>query len=368
MDTKKVGIVTTHGVPNYGAIIQAYAMQKFLVEELGDEVEFINYVPEKSKRVWRIIKKIKQPKDILRNIYIIINFPAAIKRKIRFNKEKEFVKSNLCLTAECKNEDDILKLPKFDAYICGSDQIWNFLQFDEPIYYLYFTKKIENCKKISYAPSITDKIPEKEYEKLRNYLNNLDAISVREEQDIAQIQPLTSKPVVDVCDPVFLIDPEKWKSIAPKRIIDKPYILLYFLGTNQLARDTVKRIKEITGLTVVHLNINDRDRFNADIDLRTADPLEFISLIRDAEYVCTNSHHCTAFSLMFHKRVTVIRKSNSNSRFDNMIKHCGVESLYFSNDQIPFLTLDDLEVDYSHYDESTEIWIKKSKDFLRDNL
>lgn len=190
---------------------------------------------------------------------------------------------------------------------------------------------------------------------------------VREEADIGQIQMLTDSNVCHVCNPVFLLPPEAWNEIAPKRKIKDPYILCYFLTVSPLAQRTVKRIREITGLKVVYININNTDKLHADVVDYVTGPLDFVSYIRDAEYVCTNPFHCTAFSLIL-KKFIVVGKANANRRMDNLMKQTNIGDRFVKEENASSLMMKDLIVYYENFDSSTKIWIERSKEYLLRNL
>jgi hypothetical protein len=235
-------------------------------------------------------------------------------------------------------------------------------------YFLYFTKNYSCVRKFAYAPSVADPLPEEELGNVRKYLENLDAISVREERDVFQLQPLTDKNVIDVCDPVFLLDDSYWSSIACNHEkIKEPYILCYFLSVSDNAVKTVKKLRELTGLKVVHININNRDKFHSDYNLRSEGPLDFVGLIRDAAYVCTNSFHCSAFSIIFKKNFCVVGKQNANLRMENLMKKAGIKNVFVDAEKVDSWKLENLAVEYGSFNQDVA-WIAESKAYLDQNL
>ena len=58
---KKTGTITFHWANNYGAVLQSYALQQFLVKS-GYDTEIINYIPLRVKLI-QIITDIKNGKS-----------------------------------------------------------------------------------------------------------------------------------------------------------------------------------------------------------------------------------------------------------------------------------------------------------------
>ncbi len=366
---KKIGVITTQYSPNYGALLQTFALQKYLKKHYSEkEIEVINYFPEHSKKFWDIFPNRKGWKNKLLAIYLFLH-PQYIKaKKERLSKLKKFVEDNISCSKAYSEYEELEQLEmEYDTLICGSDQIWNITRHDDPAWFLYFSKEWKECTKIAYAPSVADKIPAGHEEHLKEYLQNLDFISVRESSDIEQLKKYTSKEIWHVCDPVFLLSAQEWSEYFPKvDIIKEPYILCYFISAGDFAADVVKKIRNLTGIKVVYINVNIRDKFNADYDERIADPADFVNYIKNARYVCTNSFHCTAFSILFKKDFLVVPKQSANSRMKSMIDKAGIENRFIYKEKINDLNIQDLEVDYSKC--NLEQWIKESKDYLNEAI
>ena len=254
----------------------------------------------------------------------------------------------------------------YDVFICGSDQIWNMTRHDDPVWFLYFTKGWDEKIKFAYAPSIADKIPPQYYEHVREYIDNLNQVSVRESVDVDQLKEITGKVVFHACDPVFLLSQNEWNELIPSPNIKEPYVLCYFISTGDYAVSVVKKLKEITGLDVLHVNVNVRDRFDSKWDIRNCTPFEFISYIKNATYVCTNSFHCTAFSLLFKKNFIVVPKKTANSRMENLMEKANICDRFVYPEKLLHLSKEELTIDYSK--SNLYEWIKASKKFIFEGL
>ena len=361
---KKIGVITTQYAPNYGALLQTFALQKFLGAHCGEkQVEVINYFPPHVKAFWKLLPGGKGLRNLALNLYLLLNPKFIFKKKKLLNNFRKFIAENITCSKKYYTYEELQKTEDcYDTVICGSDQIWNITRHDDPNWFLYFTKDWENCKKIAYAPSVADKIPQGHEENLRKYLENLSHISVREDVDVQQLQAYTDKEIHHVCDPVFLLNEKEWEAYLPECPIKEPYILCYFISTGDLAADVVKKMRELTGLKVVHVNVNPRDKVNADYDIRTANPFEFASYVKNAAYVCTNSFHCTAFSMLFQKNFVVLKKQMANSRMESLIRASGLDNRFVAKEEVNRLAIDKLKTDYTL--SKMEQFIANSKSYI----
>ena len=366
----RINILTFQFAKNYGAILQAHALSSYIKNDLHEECEIIQYCPVNSDASWKMYKRGYDLRDILRNIYVFFNlkFKREFKEKNRIMQKA--ISELLPLTEQRYTRESILENPPIaDAYICGSDQVWNFVKcFDDPTYFFDFTKSMKNIRKIGYAPSIADPWPKSRWEEFKGYLSNMDFISVREKSDVAVVEHLSGKPVAHVIDPVFLKTRKYWDSLSEDMNISTPYIFCYFLGTNDLAVNLVNKVKQLTGYKIVHLNLNARDRFNSDYNLRAVLPQQFIGLIKNAAYVCTNSFHCSAFSIIFRKNYLVAPKGFANARMESLQETFGLNNRMFVEEMIENMTPELMTVDYSRADAQFAPFKETSKQYLNNAL
>jgi len=366
----RVLILTFQFAKNYGAILQAHALSSYIKENLKEECEIIQYWPEKSDASWRLYLRGWHPKVILRNLYVFFNRSFIKEYKKKNAIMAKAINELLPLTEKKYDYSGIHTNPPLaDAYICGSDQVWNFVKcFDDPTYFFDFTKGMTNVRRIGYAPSIADPWPESRWDEFRGYLSNMDYISVREKSDVEVVEKLSGKHVTHVIDPVFLKSRDYWEKLAIEPDIREPYIFCYFLGTNDLAVNLVKKVHTVSGCKIVHLNLNARDRFNSDYDLRAVSPQQFLGFIKNASYVCTNSFHCSAFSIIFRRNYCVAPKSFANARMESLQEMFGLGQRLFRQEIVDSLNKNSLVVDYSKADELFAPFEKTSKEYLKNAL
>lgn len=325
---KKVGIVSCYFKHNYGSMLQAYATQQIL-DNMGIENETINvdenvdfangkkkyYITQitnftfiKSKLGMiklKFDKKLK--KDLGKNISIRDKKYNEFEQKFRLTYP---YKTYAELTEKCKD---------YSSVLVGSDQLWLPVNVVADYYTLNWVP--DDMNKISLATSFgVSTVPDKYKESYKKFLNRIDNLSVRESAGVKLVSELSDKKATLVCDPTLLLTKQEWMEIQQEeRIIKDKYILCYFLGNNIEHRKFAERLKEKTGYKIVSLNHADEYVKYSDIfaDETPYDigPAEWINLIRNAEYVCTDSFHGTVFSLINNaKFFTFERYSNKNSK------------------------------------------------------
>lgn len=370
----KIGIVTFHRAVNYGSILQAYALSRFLEDSAGNGcVEIIDYQNRAQKNIYRLFEYPRNIKAILRNFHSLVNI-LPLKRK--YEKFYSFVKENLCLTSDSYSESDRESLSenskKYTHLISGSDQIWNVkcADFDEN-YFLAFN----NCsKKIAYAPSLGRMdFTKDEEEYFKCYLKNYDAVSVRESSAVEYLERFCNFRIENVLDPVFLLSANQWDEIAVKPLASEKYILCYFLGNIGGMRDFAKRLSKETGLKIVVLIKSLRDVLSGFETRFDAGPKDFLGLVSNAEYVVTDSFHAVCFSIIYHRRFWAFsplpdaRELGSWMRIPCLLNIVGLEDRILNADNVysknPFS-----DIDFEKADESFAGRIEASKNFLKDAL
>lgn len=363
MISMKIGIITFHRAENYGSVLQAYALNRYIRNiKPGAEVEEIDYESDIQKDIYRILIAPKSILGCARYIHSLLTYKALVRKKRRFTN---FIMEHIPLSDVhgnlCANE---LKqyATKYDSLICGSDQIWNVRCTDSSEYY-FLSFATEGTKKIAYAPSLgLSQFTSDEEKQLKERTSFFDFLSTREPAGANIISFLTGKDVKVVCDPVLLFSAEQWRELSSLvNPVKGPYVLCYFIGDILGMRKYVGRVKRETGISKVIVIIkNLRDigsRFSTQFD---AGPIEFLNLIEHASYVVTDSFHATCFSLLYHTKFWVFVEPNSttkpNSRISNITKiaHCSdrVLNIHNMNDvevdaDIDFATADKYIAEYS---------------------
>lgn len=350
----KVGLSVCYDTKNFGSQLQVLATVK-KIEDLGFETEIIRY--RKKLSISFAIQQLPRffnpyfirsklgamEKRRLIKKHPFVNQQVAVRNK-RFN---DFVKTYFSNLSESYYGWKQLKKyaeSKYDIFLCGSDQLWLPNNLGSHFYTLEFAP--ENKPKIAYATSFgVGQIPWYQKGRTRKYLNRFEYLSTREIRGREIIEDLTGKEVPVVCDPTLLLSAQEWEKLIPMRkVIEDKYIFCYFLGTNPIHREYANRLKQLTGLKIVTIpfldNFVEMDLSFGDYSLYDIDAADFVNLIRNAEYVLTDSFHGSVFSILNHKQfVTFSRfadntKNSRNSRISSLLKLLNLEERHFTNGDI----------------------------------
>lgn len=362
----KICTITCHDVYNHGASLQAYALMTYL-KNRGNEVEIINYKPDYLSRHYKLftIDNPKWEKNIFtKSIYLALKIPCKIpglKRKKSFD---EFREKYLIITKNKYESNEELKknLPKADAFLCGSDQIWNSLHQNgrDLAFYLDFVP--ENKIKASYAASFaTETIDDKYKEMVKKSISKLDGVGIREESGVNIVKKLGIDNAINVVDPVFLLDKKQWNNIGEEKFEEK-YILVYDFDNNPLVEKLARDISKAKGCkiyTISHYKAGYEDK-----SFRYSGPETFVSLVRDAEFVISNSFHAVVFSLIYEKQIAIVNRTEAiNTRMRDLLEGLGIKDRLIENEKIEINNLLRL-VDYRNINKVLKRKIDFSEEYL----
>lgn len=312
---RNIRILTFHSSENYGAVLQSYALLKYLkLSYPEDNIKIIDFQTQDHINNYKLfkVKNISRLKKLIIYTLILFKIKGLLLRKKRF---KEFVKTKLDLTSRYTSEDELLNCNlKMDIVITGSDQVFNPNNKYYKAYYLGFKEK--KFIKIAYAPSFgIHNFTQNISEQIGKYINDFDFTSCREEVGASFIAKITKKNVPTVCDPVFLLDKHEWTKIIGSKIIKEKYIFVYDLNGGFELIKIANKIKEVTGYKIICQTQTPQRFYQVDNQKYDLGPKEFLEHINYSEYVITDSFHGTAFSIIFNKKFyTYIAQEKSSSR------------------------------------------------------
>ncbi len=393
----QIGIVSCYYNHNYGSMLQAYANQQAL-QKLGYHGTTIccpspkQFMPFSKTKYYfhRLLQSLFQKDVLIRKIREMmakatLAIHPKIKKKIVFRDKlfDQFWEKRIYLSAPSSSRIELTQLAgKFDAVIVGSDQLWNPANIEQDFYTLTFVP--ESVRKISYATSFgVVSLPDRQQYAAIEFLKRFYAISVRETSGAELIHSLgLNKDVEVVLDPTLLFDAADWDDLLKQSIpkVNGKYILCYFLGRNPDHREMACQIQNILGYKIVALQHLDGfvkgDESFGDEKPYDVGPEEFVNLIKNAAFVCTDSFHGTCFSIIYHKDfLTMDRffKQNSestNSRIDSLLNMTGLSSRHLTgrkdDDELRSLCMQ--EIDFSKVDKVLKAERSRSYLFLKDAL
>lgn len=304
---KRIGVVSRiHGI-NYGANLQAVALQTILIR-FGACVEYIN---------WEVEIPLSQFQQIRSKIFGIVRMFLGYKQRL-YNTTL-FQKRYLHISKIVNNGEDLETLIKtYDVLLAGSDQIWNprYLMLSNNFYLLPFdTKQLF----FSYASSFgVDAIPQKLQNRYYKYLSSFKTVSVREITGKHILENIGILSRVDI-DPTLLMDEETWLGFfETKPIISGEYICCYVMnGASTLNNYIIKQAQKMKRMLNVPkiVIVGEKEYkgfFSQHIYFKTAGPSEFLNILYNSKYVLTSSFHGTCFSILFKKNFYSILEKNNN--------------------------------------------------------
>ena len=275
---------------------------------------------------------------------------------------------------QCYGYDQLRRsAEKFDAFLVGSDQMWSPSGLATNFYNLMFVP--DEKKKISYASSFgVSEIPFYQKKRTAEFLNRIDYLSVRENVGVKIIRDLTGRDALVTVDPTMLLTAQEWDEFSGgDRLSEEKYIFAYFLGNNPEFRRIVKELQRKTGLKIITLRHLDEyipqdEQFGdeAPYNLR---PEGFVNLMKNAEYVCTDSFHGSVFSSLFHRQFVVFPRYSEtaslsrNSRISSLLNNLGLEKRLYNPSKAIDLQADE-PICYELVEIKRRKRIEKSLQFL----
>lgn len=357
-NNKKIGIITFHAADNYGAVLQAYALQTYLSTQ-GNCAEIIDFVPygvEKANLPLFVNDK-KLIKRLIKQVLILPNYFKLRKRNRNFASfRKEFFKLSKKFRSAFEIKNTVLD---YDICITGSDQVFNPLIHNSDIYYLSFCNGVT---KVAYATSFGIKDFTKVKESTKKLIKEFKYLSCREADGAEFLSTVTENVVPTVSDPVFLLSPEKWSKITTKPC-EGEYIFVYDLNGGKELVEIAKKIKAETGLPIICITANKYANIKYKVDELqvSCGPLEFVSYIQHAEYVVTDSFHGTAFATLFRRKfISFVALKHAASRIQSLLERLGIEDRIFYNAK----EFNIKKVIFKEYDKELEELVTNSKQFL----
>ncbi len=381
----KVGICTCYDNHNYGSMLQAYATYvKF--NELGYDSEFVCYQKKLS-----VVEKIKWLPRFL-NKYLMKEKFRLLEKKIQLKKypdikEQDGVRQKAYdrfpqkyLKGKVSNPYIGFKAlqqgsKNYDVVVAGGDQLWIPAGLPTNFYNLMFAD--ESVRRVSYSTSFgVTEVPFYQKKRTIEYLNKIQMLGVREKSGAELIKRLTGREASVVLDPTLLLNREEWEDAVPiKPVIEGDYIFCYFLGSNSEHRKAAEELAKKTGLPMYDMPHIDEFvpgdvQFMAN-HLYDIDPEQFMNLIRHAKYICTDSFHCSVFSIIHHKHFIAFDRYSDplmmsrNSRIANLCDITGLSDRRYSGDIESQMIAN---IDFDEVDRKLEEQKKMSIDYIRKAL
>ena len=367
----KIAVMTWFHYDNYGTVLQAAALSRVL-KGYGHQVDIIDYFPGDRclvlpEKKWsrRLFRQWVDSRSASRD--------PVITTQVSGERFDAFRAAELTMTHYCGTMTDLEALnDEYDAFVCGSDRIWLAMNFD-PHFYLDFVR--DPKRMIAFAPSILDTgwIDPYILEKMKQLISRFEHLSVREEGGRRYLAEAFGEKTKELADPTLLVDAQDWGSMVqlPGQEQDQ-YLLVCFQGENRSYFDAAEKLASRLGLTVRIIPIHASDLKRSGVVEGEIGPVDYISEIRNADYICTDSYHGIVLSLVFQKqfccfeRYTARDELPMNARVSHILNSVGLKERLYDNDAPleRYLT----PIDYIPVNYKLDALRIKSREFLKNAL
>lgn len=328
---KKIGIVSYNiyaNFTNYGSALQSWALHQ-AIDKLGDgrwKSVLVDYCPDCLKD--------KDPLNPMKNMWDTdeesrrmceLSLPAIRENYVKFDRfyHDRFERTKGSYTKE--NFNEIIDNEHLNGFVCGSDTIFciDEFGFDDGYYANYPIMK--DGYAISYAASFGDShFTEETYKILNQRLANFKALGIRENWMIPYIKEHSDTPVHKVVDPTLLLEQKDFDTIAvPERLENEKYLLLYARRYNKKMFDYADQLAKKNGWKVIDISLRatnaDRHRMFYEAGVE-----EFLSLVKHAEYVVTNSFHGMIIGVHYRRPFVIFSREQCDIKIDEVLELFGL--------------------------------------------
>lgn len=357
MMAKKIGIAAVTYKENFGSALQTYATQ-YTLEKMGYDARIFEIKGvHRNIHIKKLLYYAGRMFDPVELKYLMANLKSRSRKSasassdqyaqdmiVRKNVYAEFNKKWNKMLPLVKGWNGLSKqASEMDAVVVGSDQLWR----PSNIVGCFFTLEFvpDNIKKIAFSTSFgVPELPSNLHKHAKKFLSRIEHISVRENSGAEIVRKECGREATVVCDPTMMLTAEEWMHIQDEKpFAEGKYILMYLMGDNPEQREFVKKLSKSTGCRIIGLlhgatyisydeNVADEKPYNVG-------PSEFVNLIRNAEYVCTDSFHCCVFSILNSTKFFTFRrwpdgsKFSANDRLYTLLQFTGLERRMLMGDE-----------------------------------
>lgn len=350
---------------NYGSALQSWALTK-AIEKLGHKPVLVDYCPDCLKD--------KDPLNPMKNMWDTdkeslrmceLSLPAI---HINYEKFEKFYTENFNRTPKVytkENFNEIVNDEHIDGFVCGSDTIFCVDEFGMDDGYYANYPVMRNGYSIAYAASFGDShFDEESYKILNERLKNFKALGIRENWMIPYIKEHSKTPVQKVLDPTLLLTQDDYDTIAVKeRLEENKYLLLYARRYNKKMFDYAEKIAEEKGLKIIDISLRatnagkHRMFYEAGVE-------EFLSLVKYADYVVTNSFHGMIMAVHYRRPFVIFSREQCDIKIDEVLDVMGLSNRKMTDGTEKMLEV----IDYEKVHENISAARANSINYLKTNL
>lgn len=314
---------------NFGAFLQAYALQRML-GLLHADAELLDYDYARDRTFLGVpFSTARRPLVFSKSVLYRL-----MRRRVRKETDaifRECAERLIPQTRYYRTYKDVKATPPdADVYLVGSDQVWNPEMAPQGFLSRLLDFAPEESRVLaSYAASIgKNTLSDHDKKMFMEKLARFDALSVREASSAALLDGLTDKPVLIHKDPTLLLTSDEWDEFARNVPFRKPYLFLYLVQNDFSLVSKAVHLAKDNGWGIVDCHSSANYSLPGSLNGNgLLSPPEFVGAIREAEYVVTNSFHCLVFSTHYRKRAFVKFPPRLSGRLRELVEACGLRRL-----------------------------------------
>ena len=361
---KRIGTISYNiycNFTNYGSALQTWALHQAM-RKLDTHPVLVDYCPD--------ILADKDPLNPYKNMWdkdeesrrmVELTLPAI---RVNFEKFDRFYHDRFDRTKRAYTSANFESvMDEVDSFVCGSDTIFcpDEFGFDDGYYANYPCMRGNS---VAYAPSFGDPhFSDEDYAKLNDRLQNFKAFGLREQMMVPYVRDHVTVPVEKVIDPTLLLTQDDYDTIASERIVDEPYLLLYTRRYNPKMEAFAEKMASEKGWKIVDISLRATNAEKGHLMFYEAGVEEFLSLVKHAEYIITNSFHGMIMSVQYQRPFVIFSREQCDTKITELLGLFGLSDrmLIHGSEQYG-------SIDYNSVHKRIEEARVKAQDFLRMEL
>lgn len=317
-----IGLYTLHATNNVGAMLQTFALTKVL-QRNGHVVEVVNVYTKDTELRNHHKSKGSIVHNIARMIFRLLHSDIS-----KMEQEFDDFHSKLPLSKRFYSYEEYIKAPNsYDLHLVGSDQVWNLQKGYEYARFFLLDYINNSSKKKSYASSFGTTELVKDVEKVKDALASFDTISVREDTAVRFVQNALNRESEQTVDPTLLFTAEEWDQyIEREPIVQGRYVLYYGVNRDNNVWSILCEAKRRLNAKIVGIPGILPPQYKFDEYIYSCGPLQFVNIVKHAEFVITSSFHGLAFAVNYNKPFVLVKYGERMERMDSLVRLLGAES------------------------------------------
>lgn len=346
---------------NYGSALQTWALHQAM-RKLDVHPVLVDYCPD--------ILADKDPLNPFGNMWdkdeeskkmVELTMPAIRKNFEKFDRfyHERFDRTKRVYTSA--NFESVMD--EVDTFVCGSDTIFcpDEFGFDDGYYANYPCMRGNS---VAYAPSFGDPhFSDEDYGKLNERLQNFKAFGLREQMMVPYVRDHVTVPVEKVIDPTLLLTQNDYNTIATERIVEEPYLLMYARRYNPKMEAYAEKIAAEKGWKIVDISLRATNAEKGHLMFYEAGVEEFLSLVKHAEYIITNSFHGMIMSVQYRRPFVIFSREQCDTKITELLELFGLTDRMLINGSEQYEP-----IDYESVHKRIANARAKAQDFLKMEL